>query len=45
MDPIEEYRLLKTVCDVKKLRSNVSKMSFITRSLSLILMPRVDFGE
>ncbi len=39
MDMNEEYKLLKTVYDVIRLRCNVSKMSFITRSLALINYP------
>ncbi len=41
MDMMDEryYRLLKTVYDVKRLRYNVSKMSFITRSLAWIRIP------
>jgi hypothetical protein len=40
MDAEERYyRLLKTVYDVKRLRYNVTKMSFITRSLVLIPVP------
>ena len=41
MKDIELYRLMKLVHDVRKLRINVSKMSFITESVSWIRMPRV----
>ena len=40
MDSIEEKcRLLKTVNDVERLRYNVSMMSYIAQSVSLIPMP------
>ena len=41
MKDIELYRLMKLVHDVRKLRINVSKMSFITESVSWIRMPRI----
>ena len=45
MDLKEGYRLLKTVYDVVRLRSNVSKMSFIARSLTLIPVPETFFRD
>lgn len=35
----EYYRLLKTVYDIRKLRYNVSVMSYIARSVTLVPIP------
>lgn len=39
MKTIDYWQLLKLVYDVKRLRSNVSRMSFITHSTSLVHLP------
>jgi len=41
MKDIELYRLMKLVHDVRRLRFNVSEMSFITESVCWIRMPRI----
>ncbi len=46
MDSIEEKsRLLKTVNDVERLRYNVSMMSYIAQSLTLMPIPLVYRGN
>ena len=41
MKDIDLYKLIRLVHDVKKLRFNVSKMSFITESVCWIRIPRI----
>ena len=47
MDMLDKdyYKLLKAVYDVRRLRYNVTKMSFITRSLTWVRFPPTVYRE